>query len=229
MALNNRSQELAPGWHTGLLLALIVSVAVLGALLSWRGAPVAPSGPRVLSAYLPMITVQCVLALYVVRVGRGHSALSSLVGTRWTSLGRALGDVALALVACALMMVAEGVWEHRFGVHQSAALGAILPHNSAERAAWVVVAVSVGLSEELVYRGYLQTQLAGFTRHPALGLLLSATLFGIAHGERGVATAARVGIYGLALGALTLWRRSLVPGMLAHVALDLASGLLRAP
>ncbi len=37
----------------------------------------------------------------------------------------------------------------------------------------------------------------------------------------------RLAAYGLALGALARWRRSLLPGILCHVAIDLASGLLR--
>ncbi|HEX7668488.1 MAG TPA: CPBP family intramembrane glutamic endopeptidase, partial [Polyangiaceae bacterium] len=77
----------------------------------------------------------------------------------------------------------------------------------------------------VVYRGYLRTQLAAFTRSMPLAVVLQGLLFGIAHGEQGLAIATRVAVYGVGLGGLAAWRRSLLPGILCHVALDLTSGL----
>jgi membrane protease YdiL (CAAX protease family) len=35
-----------------------------------------------------------------------------------------------------------------------------------------------------------------------------------------------MGVYGLALGLLAAWRGSLLPGIICHVAIDLASGVV---
>jgi uncharacterized protein len=91
----------------------------------------------------------------------------------------------------------------------------------------VIVAASVGFGEELVFRGYLQTQLTAFTGSAGVGIVLQAVLFGIVHAEQGATTAARLAVYGLAFGALARWRRSLLPGIACHAWTDVASGLLR--
>ena len=103
----------------------------------------------------------------------------------------------------------------------------MLPHTWTERVAWGLVSLCVGVSEEVVYRGYLQTQLAAFTGHARVAMVLQAVLFGIAHGEQGASAVARLAIYGLAFGALARFRRSLLPGIACHVWTNLASGWLR--
>lgn len=221
--------ELAPRWHTALLIALFVAVAALGALLQHRGAPVAapPSGAgRAVGVYLPMLVVQWSLALYVCRVGRAKNALSALLGARWNSARRALTDLALAALGWALIRATELAWGALFDAHTAASVTAMLPHTAPERLMWALVALSVGFCEELIFRGYLLTQLEAFTGSAALGVALQAALFGLAHGEQGVASAARIALYGLGLGALARARRSLLPGIVCHVSTDLVSGLL---
>jgi len=222
-------QELAPAWHTTALIALIVAVAVTGTLLTRRGvaveAPVAPSSTGA-ALYAQMTLMAWGLLFYVCRVGRRRSAFSALVGEGWTSARRAVTDVGLAAAGWIFMEACELGWMWLFAPHGGTAVAAMLPHTGLARAAWVVVAVSVGLSEEVVYRGYLQAQLAAFTGRPRAAWALQALLFGLAHAEQGASAMARLAVYGLALGALARWRRSLLPGILCHVWTDLDSGLL---
>ena len=77
-----------------------------------------------------------------------------------------------------------------------------------------------------MYRGYLQTQLTALTGRLSLGILLQSVLFGIAHLEQGGVAGARFAFYGCVFGGLARWRRTLYPGIIAHIAIDLASGLL---
>ena len=177
--------------------------------------------------YAQITLVAWGLLFYVCRVGRRRSAFSALVGEGWDerpprghrprSRG---GGVDFFIQACELG------WMWLFAPSGGTAVAAILPHTALARAAWVVVSVSVGLSEEVVYRGYLQSQLAAFTGRPRAAWALQALLFGLAHAEQGASAMARLAVYGLALGALARWRRSLLPGILCHVWTDLASGLL---
>lgn len=104
----------------------------------------------------------------------------------------------------------------------------LLPGNGVERLGWAAVALSAGFCEEVVYRGYLQSQLAWFTRREGAGILLQALLFGIAHGEQGGAAALRSVVYGVLFGVVARWRRSLWPGIVCHVAIDLTSGFVHA-
>src|SRR5439155_18386656 len=153
-----------------------------------------------------------------------ESALVELVGRVPESVRAMSVDVLLAAIVFVAIDGSEALFA-RAGVAPSAAVIAMLPHRFGERAAWALVAASVGLSEEVVYRGYLQTQLAAW-RGATLGIILQAALFGVAHGQQGLATAARFAVYGLLLGALARWRRSRVPGILAHVTIDIVSGLV---
>jgi membrane protease YdiL (CAAX protease family) len=218
---------IAPRWHTAALIGLILAVAVTGTVLTRLGAPVrAPSDARVAATYVPMLVVNGALLFYVGRFGRSRNVLQALLGRGWNSVSRACTDVALALAA---WLSIEGVEAAR-SVWRNGAPPDILPHTVAERTMWVVVAAVVGFSEEVVYRGYLQVQLTAFTRRVGVAVVLQGALFGVAHCEQGPGIALRFGVYGVLLGGLARWRRSLWPGILCHVALDILGGLvLRAP
>jgi membrane protease YdiL (CAAX protease family) len=56
------------------------------------------------------------------------------------------------------------------------------------------------------------------------GVLISATVFGAAHGYEGGPRMMLIGIYGLMFGLLAWWRKSLRPGMIAHAWHDAISG-----
>lgn len=223
---------LAPPWHTGALIALMVAVAVTGATPFGHGVAALPalgSGKsRITTIYVPMLVMQWALLVYVCRFGRSRSALLPLLGRSWTTVGRALTDVALAIFGFSSIEASEFLFDGAFDdVKTNAAVSRILPSTSSEVLVWALVAVSVGFCEEVVYRGYLQTQLQAAGRSTFLALVLQALLFGVAHGEQGWVTAARFVAYGLGLGALAMWRQSLRPGILCHIGVDLVSGFLR--
>jgi membrane protease YdiL (CAAX protease family) len=220
------AEYLAPRWHTAALIGLMLAVAAVGTTLGRHGVSnEAPARGGRLGVYLPILLVQWSLALYVCRVGRARNALPDLLGRGWRDVRRAATDTALAAAGWVLIEASEAAF-HRLEPSRSAGVLAILPHTGAERIAWVVVAASVGFCEEVVYRGYLQTQLAGWTGNVAAAILAQAALFGLAHGEQGAAVAARFALYGVGFGVLARWRGSLAPGIVCHIGVDLASGLL---
>lgn len=222
------SSDLAPGWHTAVLIGLIVAVAIGGTLLLEPAATPPPSDPGAwrLVMFAPLVVVQWGLVVYAARVGRPCWALGALVGAGRPTVRSAIIDVGCAAGVALVVVTLESVWATLFPARHGAAVSAVLPHTVVEVATWLVVALSVGFCEEVVYRGYLQKQLSAFMRSPALGCLASAVLFGIAHAEQGAAAAARAGIYGLALGVTAYLRASLVPGIIAHSSIDVAAGLV---
>lgn len=227
------SPALAPLGHTAALVAVIVSVAIAGTLLQHAAAPeassVAPGGSvgvRVWTQYLPLLSVNGLLVLYVARLFRPRNALPELLGRGWQRPADALLDLLSACLVFTMIVAIEALARPLFA-GRNAAVSGLLPSTEAERLTWLFVASMVGFCEEVVYRGYLQTQLGALTRSPALGVLLQALLFGLAHLEQGAGSAIRIGMYGLILGLLALRRASLLPGIVCHVGIDLASGLLR--
>lgn len=230
----HKHATLAPRWHTAALVMLQLAVALTGTLLQHYGAPshtarAAPPAPaaRIFTQYLPLLIVNWGLLAYCCWLFRGHDALPGLLGERWCSLRRVYTDLALALATALLILALQLVSSLLLPMGRNAAIAALLPSTGAERLIWAVVAVSVGFCEEVVYRGYLQTQLAVFTGRPAAGVALQAALFGMAHLEQGPIASLTIGLSGLALGVLAHFRRSLLPGIACHIGIDLASGLLR--
>ena len=217
--------ELAPRWHTALLVTLMLAVAVTGTILMLRGDAVPGAAGAVgpgFTAYLPMIVVQLGLVVYVVRVGRSRTVLVELLGRGWGRPARALVDGLLAAALWLVILGGELAWRAAFGAHAALAM---LPRSLGEKLGWVVVATVVGVSEEIVYRGYLQTQLAGFGKHIAIGISAQAVLFGIAHAAQGGGAVVRFAVYGVLFGLLAFKRQSLWPGILCHVWTDVASGV----
>ena len=83
----------------------------------------------------------------------------------------------------------------------------------------VLVAV-VALAEETIFRGYLILRLRAITARPAMALLLSAVLFSLGHGYEGSAGVVTVGVMGLVLGFVYMWRKSLVAPVVMHFLQD---------
>lgn len=219
---------IAPAWHTALLVALICAVAVLGTLLSRRGIAVqlSTTTPSRGVVYVQLILVAWMLFFYVTRIGRNKSALLALIGRTWHSVDRAVADVALAAAGCLLIRIGEWLWSRFITTAVSTSVSALLPRTPLEYAGWILVSVSVGVAEEVVYRGYLQTQLAAFSRRASVGLIAQAVLFGIAHGDQGPSAMLRIAVYGLIFGLLARLRGSLIPGIVCHVSSNLVSGFL---
>jgi membrane protease YdiL (CAAX protease family) len=210
----------------------MLAVAITGTLLQQGGALAAPSpaessalAPGIWQQYLPLLLVNGLLVLYVARLFRPCSVLPQLVGRRWHTFADAAADLLYASLTFVLICALESLIRPWFA-GRNAAVSALLPSTGAERLTWLLVASTVGFCEEVVYRGYLQTQLGALARSQGLGVLLQALLFGVAHLEQGTGAALRVGAYGLIFGMLARQRGSLLPGIACHVGIDVVSGWL---
>jgi membrane protease YdiL (CAAX protease family) len=104
----------------------------------------------------------------------------------------------------------------------------LAPANPLEIAAWGALCLIVGFSEEFAFRGYLQSQGIALLHRIPLGVLLSSIVFGFAHGYQGLRGMCLIGAFGAMFSILTLIRRSLFPGILAHAWHDFLMGLLLA-
>jgi len=108
-----------------------------------------------------------------------------------------------------------------------------IPRNSCyhvarvEKELWVVLSITAGICEEAIYRSYLQRQFIALTKSVPLGIVLSALVFGAAHSYQGLAQAMLIGTLGAMGGTLAYWRRSVRPGMIAHVLQDVLGGFIR--
>ena len=217
---------IASGRHTTIALLIVGAVTVLGIQQASSMAAVSPETSRVIP-YLSLIGLQLLWVRFI-HAGlkkRGHS-LSELTGGRWTSARDVLMDLlfgAIGFVTAAT--AAEALTRALNGTQANTAF--LLPHGVPESVLWVLVSITAGLCEEIVFRGYLQRQLAALTGSVIAGILLQAIAFGISHGYQGPAQMAITGSYGLVLGILAWWRGNIRAGALAHAATDIVGGLTR--
>jgi uncharacterized protein len=105
---------------------------------------------------------------------------------------------------------------------------ALAPTGPVSAILWLILSITAGICEEFVFRGYLQKQFSALTRSVAGGILLSALVFSVGHLYEGAVRAIVIGIFGVMLGVLAHYRRSLAPGMIAHAWHDIFSGALLA-
>lgn len=98
----------------------------------------------------------------------------------------------------------------------------MMPVSRVERHWWLLLSVSAGVCEELIYRGFLLEFLRGrLDGGPQLGLtaawLLSSIAFGTAHLYQGGAGITKATLVGLLLGMLAILTGSLLLPIICHV------------
>ncbi len=92
-----------------------------------------------------------------------------------------------------------------------------------EYALMLVIAILVGTSEELFYRGYLIPRLLHLGFSPKWSLLVSSIVFALAHTYQGLGGVLSTFLLGVIFGGIFLRTRRLWPLMIAHALLDFAS------
>lgn len=160
-----------------------------------------------------------VLALVLAGVWLHGSPIAAVLGERWRSMRQVFLDFGIAFVFLVLSIAVMSI----FGAHSNAPdpnVGVLMPHGGVEKAVWIALALTAGICEEALFRGYLQRQFMAFTKNAALGILLAAAAFGAAHSYQGFTHALQIGLLGAMLGGLAYWRKTVRPGMISHVAQD---------
>jgi len=221
---------IAPKWHTSLLIALFLTMALSGAFFQRHArahSEMLQQHPNVVPLYLYAIVMEAGLLVYVWRGGLRRAGIkpSELIGGRWISAKDVLVDIALALGVWGSWTLIETSLVRWLGPGHAKSIQALLPRGPLEVLLWIVVSISAGICEEFVFRGYFQKQFAAFTHSRWIALVLQALLFGISHGYQGIEACLRIALYGFLFGLLALWRKSLRPGMMAHAMSDIVGGI----
>jgi membrane protease YdiL (CAAX protease family) len=101
----------------------------------------------------------------------------------------------------------------------------ILPQSAEELFPYLALAITAGLCEEFLYRGFSMAVLSRLGMQAWAVVLLSSILFGLAHSYQGRGGVIVTLLMGLALGASRIAYDSLVPAILWHTAVDVVAGL----
>ncbi len=110
-------------------------------------------------------------------------------------------------------------------------LSFFLPATWAERRWYALVAITAGICEELLFRGFLLHYLHTFpfTLSLTMAMLLAAFIFGLQHLYQGLAGAASTVVMALLVTLLFLLTGNLLLPMLLHAAIDLRMLLILRP
>jgi membrane protease YdiL (CAAX protease family) len=101
----------------------------------------------------------------------------------------------------------------------------LLPVNLMEYLPFSALAITAGVCEEFIYRGFA---IAAFSKAGLplwLVVITSSVLFGLAHAYQGRSGIVTTGIFGVLLAIGRIGFGSLVPVMMWHAGLDLAAGI----
>jgi membrane protease YdiL (CAAX protease family) len=140
-----------------------------------------------------------------------------------------LGVAGVLFVACLLLTALTLRLDDWIGGVDVALMRRLIPRTSREKVLFGGVSVVAGVGEEIVYRGYLVTVLAGVMGDPWVALLVSSLAFGLLHGYQGGGGIVRTALLGGVLGAGFVVTGSLWSAIVAHTAVDLVGGLVLGP
>jgi membrane protease YdiL (CAAX protease family) len=101
----------------------------------------------------------------------------------------------------------------------------ILPQSTVELLPFLALAVTAGLCEEFLYRGFAMAVLARLGSPVWLAILVSSILFGLAHLYQGRGGFVSTMLIGTVLGSGRMAYDSLVPVIFWHTAVDLVAGV----
>jgi hypothetical protein len=228
-----KSALIAPVWHTLLIVALILGNSFLG---SSKVGAVHGSGSRIL-LYGGTFVTQFVLILLVWFGIRARGVrMRDLIGGRWKTVESFLLDVGIAVgfwIVALLLLFGVRVALGTIDLHNMQKsvddavrlLGPIAPHTYLEAGLFVLLSVSAGLFEEIIFRGYLQRQFGALAQNAVIGIVASAAIFGLGHGYQGTRMMIVIAVFGAFFGILAHLRKSLRPGMMAHAFQDSIAGI----
>jgi uncharacterized protein len=220
----------------------VLILVFLGIIVPWRGAarikrllskPELTSADR-LSLYGSTIIYQWLIVTIV-----GMRTLARSVSPE--ELGLAISDpwqvvwtsIALTGLLCVNQVVGlrkiakmpEGKRGSLFAITER-----IMPRTWTETFVFSALALTAGLSEEFLYRGFVFMafirMIVNFGPPNALAAVLSSAWFSLAHmyqGRRGMYTTFVVGII---FAFIRIWTGSLLPAVIAHTGIDLVAGIV---
>ena len=216
---------------------IFVIFFVLGVIVPWRGRakmrqilakPRVESAER-LSLYASTIAFQWVAVVIAGWRAWAHGFTSlelGLVVSDWAAIAAlsVLGTV-LIVVLQWLNLRRMGRSASRFRAPLQAVAERILPQSRMELIPFFALAVTAGVCEEFLYRGFAMAAFLRWGLPAWIAVVASSLLFGLAHLYQGKGGLAATTILGLLFGATRIVVVSLIPVMCWHIGVDMIAGV----
>lgn len=207
--------------------AFVVAICVLLPLLEapvWRRLRANSTSAARLALYRKMVVILWLMA----GVAAWLDSPTHAPGMEWLLASPA---VRASVIAVVVLLFALQAWQvlrcvgnaqlrRRFAA-AARPLKFMLPVGALERRWWMMLAVSAGICEEVVFRGFLLHYFAGLGLMLPAAWLLSSVAFGFGHAYQGRGAVLRSAIVGGILGLLVIASGGLALAIVLHAALDL--------
>jgi uncharacterized protein len=223
-----KQRPLPAPWQHTLLLAFVLALwAIYGALRANLTASQMPQLVRYISTGIVqwLLVGSTIAGLYHRRIF--IMGVLGIPARRW--LGKDLLTGLTILVLGWFAVIALHFALRHTALHvasASSSVKALLPHTALEMTLWVFVAMTAGVCEEFIFRGYLQRQVAAWSGSMLAGIAIPSLIFGCLHLYQGIGSA--IGITGLGLVYAIFAARlgNIRAVMIAHGTQDLLAGLI---
>jgi uncharacterized protein len=215
---------------------ILLIFLVLGVIVPWRGRKrlqqllaktrVEP-GER-LSLYFSTIVFQWIAAAVAAWRAWAHGYTARQLGLAMPGRFRLL---AITVFGAVLIVTLQWLNLRRMGRSSSPLRGPIqalaeriLPQSTKELAPFLALALTAGLCEEFLYRGFAMAVLGRTGLPTGVVVLLSSILFGLAHLYQGRAGFVSTMVLGILFGISRAALGSLLPVIVWHVGVDVVAG-----
>lgn len=224
-------KPIAPIRHTIVLIVIMLLISIGGAALQKKGpaeSQIVSQHTSMLPLYVSLIVMEWLLVFFIWRGVRQKGVrLMDLIRGKWKNPGAFFLDFAIAIGFWIIWTSIGYLVKLILGPDSAKTVDVLLPQGFAEIVTWILLSVSAGICEEIVYRGYLQQQFTAVTGSAIAGVVIQGILFGMTHGYQGLKMVVTISVYGILFGILANARQSLRPGIISHAWTDIFSGFLQ--
>lgn len=181
-------------------------------------------------AYHMSTVTQWVLCVLVLAIWFAFERAPKDIGFYAPMTLRFWGGIAIAILVTAILlyqvvMVRRSADQRQQMLEEMDRLMPFLPHSKADLRAFIPLAITAGVVEEILFRGYLIWLLSQWMNIAAASAF-ALILFTAAHAYQGSRGMIRVALMGLVLTGVFLLSRSLIPAILLHISADLIGGVM---
>lgn len=221
------AQPIAHWTHTLALLIVLAGTTTFG---HYHAPTIRPSQSHVVE-YIASIVLEWILfGLVLAGIRQRRAFLRRAFTSRTLNWPQALGVGAAAYVAgMVAVALVNGLLYFTPLFHQrnTDVVLALLPHTRLEFLLWFGVSLTAGLTEEMIFRGYLQQQLTAWLQRPVLAIVLASLLFGSVHLYEGLAAILPLAALALVYGSIVrFYCGDLRSVIVAHTLQDFLIALL---
>jgi len=212
-----------PAWQILLILVVFPVLYILNNFTPWSEG-LWNNGDR--DYYIPFWSsifilhwISALLCLFFIsKAGYGIRDLGYSLSLKKT--GIALG--AYFIIGLVMLALTEILTQYQ-PLSISPSMDDFYPITLTERAVWMVMALTAGICEEFVYRGFGITALKGKNLPTWLIVILTTLSFIFIHGVAGYYMFPFYAIFGTLMALLFIWRKSIVPNIIVHALFDLSA------